>query len=154
VPQGTTGLKSIIEYYQKNYNRYTKYGLGNNNPIIIVIDNDEGASAIKNLIKIEDDKYFKLVRGKLYVLLVTKEDGKAIESLFDQEILDTKIDGKSFKPSSKKNDSDNSYGKQIFATKVVKAQQNKINFDKFKSIFDNINKIIEDSPESTTPIKL
>ncbi len=64
----------------------------------------------------------------------------AMEDLFDAKTLGTVIDGKTFSPA-KHIDLSKHYGKHIFSTKVVRSNKEKINFDRFKYIFDEIEKV-------------
>lgn len=61
-----------------------------------------------------------------------------MEDLFDPETLAHEIGGKIF---SKDGDSNKHYGKEIFSKFVLKNYEN-INFENFRSILDNLNKII------------
>lgn len=80
----------------------------------------------------------------LYLLTVPLVKGKSecdIEDLFDDGALSQIIDGKEF---TKENDYDHSkyYGKEIFS-KYVESDYSNINFDRFKSVLDNMNFIID-----------
>ncbi len=67
----------------------------------------------------------------------------AIEDLFDEKTLDTKIDGKKFNRKPKI-DSATEFGKIVFAEKLVKANQNSINFGGFKEVLNRFKAVIED----------
>ena len=79
----------------------------------------------------------------LYVMFVPDKADGAIEDLFDKEILETKVDGKTFSCASRP-DNRTQYGKIVFAEKVIRAKQSEINFDGFKQVFDKIKLIINE----------
>ena len=126
-------------------------GEGKQNPIIMLVDNDDGSEEIKKQLKKikklhEDElksKTFCYYAENLYLLFVPKNDDKAIEDLFDDETLKIKIDGKVFN-RKKKIDTKKEYGKIVFAEKVIREKQKDINFDGFKEVFDNFKLIIND----------
>ena len=143
ISEGASGLNYLIAMYKNLIKTFR--GKGKHCPIIILVDNDDGAKDIRN--KLKDDmkisnSCYHYVEN-LYVIIAPREKGKAIECLFDDKTLDTKIDGKSFN-RAKDIDIKREYGKIVFAEKVIKAKQNEINFDGFKEIFDNFKLIIED----------
>ena len=67
-----------------------------------------------------------------------------IEDFFESSVTATVIDGKTFNPDEKTFDRDKHYGKQVFADKVVKANQKFINFDGFRGILDRLAAAIAD----------
>lgn len=76
-------------------------------------------------------------------MFIPKNNAGAIEDLFDNIILQTEINGKKFN-RAKKIDVKNEYGKIVFAEKVIKARQNEINFNNFRSVFDDIITIMNE----------
>ena len=142
---GTPGLASLMEMY-KEYMKPFK-SQGKKNPVIILIDDDSGSEAIKKVWKEHDStKPFSHYAANLYVAHVPHRrdhEETAIEDLFDKKALETKIDGKTFK-RKEPIDTNTEYGKIIFAEKVIKANQNAINFDGFKGILDRFKRVIED----------
>lgn len=142
---GTSGLASLMKIY-KEYMKPFK-GQGMKYPVIMLIDNDSGSEAIKKVWKEHDStKPFSHFAANLYVANVpsiSDHEETAIEDLFDKKILETKIDGKTFSRKVKI-DTNTEYGKYVFAEKVVKANQNAINFDGFKKILDRFKQVIED----------
>jgi hypothetical protein len=74
----------------------------------------------------------------------TKGKNTTIENLFPAELLETKIDGKKFNPNQENFDSTRDYSKIVFAEKVVRANQAKIDFNGFKPLFDRIVNVTED----------
>lgn len=156
--------------YPKGYNYYSYFSnLCNRqaeNPIILLFDNEMtskdkpilkflksvGNNELKN--KISTDLYCKLLNNtNLFITTNPLVDGKPevqIEDLFDEATLKTEIDGKKFCIS---NDYDKSlyYGKDRLS-KYVLAHYKEINFERFRPLLDNINRIIEEY-KSELPIE-
>ncbi len=79
----------------------------------------------------------------LYLILTPLNAGgedSAMEDLFDAATRGRTINGKTFS-ADKDFDETKHYGKHIFSTKVVRSDKANINFDKFKYIFDEIEKV-------------
>jgi len=120
-------------------------------PVIMVIDNDHGASdiytkiqAIKKLrSKPDGSDELHYIGQNLYVLPTPlgKEKHSMIEDLFDPTLLKTVLDGKTFNPSDKSN-SATEYSKNHFSKYVVKANQKTIDFSGFEPLLNSIVKII------------
>jgi len=141
---GTSGLKSLMDIYEKSMKSFK--GQGKKHPVIMLVDNDSGTKEIDNKLKVNDStKAFFYFVENLYVVHVppVNEDETAIEDLFDKKTLETKIDGKIFNRKTEINPK-TEYGKFIFAEKVVKPNQNSINFDSFKEILNRVKGVIED----------
>lgn len=149
---GTGDLKHLILKYQKAVKSFGHAPLSH--PVIIVIDNDDGAKEIFSVINgtggptISHDTTasFYFLGANLY-LVKTPEQGKAkkscIEHLFDPTLLDTVIDGKTFDPN-KEHAADGKYGKLVFAERVVKPNANAIDFSGFVSLLDRIIAVLDD----------
>lgn len=138
ISQGVSGLVAIIDMYE-DYMKIFK-GEGKKNPVIILADNDSASKDIKNKIKTISDPFYNY-HDNLYITFVSDQKGKVIEDLFYKTTLSKKIKGKKFNGSDKI-DSSKEYGKIVFAEQVVKENQTKINFKRFRYIFNNINSII------------
>lgn len=124
------------------------------NPVILVLDNDTGPkdllnylvqkvkSCPNNLVKLKNSGFIHLFHNLYLILTPLNAGGKdsAMEDLFDSTTLGTVIDGKTFSPATHI-DINKHYGKHIFSTKVIRSNKAKINFDKFKYIFDEIEKV-------------
>jgi len=144
ISTGTSGLNHLMEIYEQNIGSFK--GAGKVFPVVVIIDNDDGAIEIKKRLKIKQNdtiKSFYHFAENLYVLIIPKIEGKAIEDLFDSEILRTKVDGKIFN-REKQIDTKKEYGKIVFAEKVIKPMQQSINFGGFKEVFDELQLVIED----------
>lgn len=124
------------------------------NPVILVLDNDTGPKELLNhLVKkvnscpndiatLKNSGFIHLFHN-LYLLLTPLNAGgkdSAMEDLFDAATLGKVINGKTFS-TDKHIDINTQYGKHIFSTKVVRSSKANINFDKFKYIFDEIEKV-------------
>ena len=116
-----------------------------------MIDNDKGAKGLFNYIKgvfgiadPQDKKFIHLFRN-LYVIptpLGPDKSSSTIEDFFSDDVKNTLVAGKSFKPK-KDHDDQTGYGKVVFAHKVVKPNANKIDFSNFKQLLRNISEAIE-----------
>jgi len=150
---GYSGGGGDLKNFLLNYEKYTSEFSGNGGqfsaPVIIVLDDDDGASGIKSIIKSKlkdlndfmiENSYCNFVRN-LYVLLIPKK-GCAIEDLFDEKLLSEKLNGKIFNKNNKGGSISTEYGKNHFAEYVVKKKKNEINFDGFIPLIDKINEII------------
>lgn len=134
---GTGELNNLLSHYRK---RISSFKGGGKHPLIIVADNDSGAthlfSHIKNLLKlpkpVNGSEQFYYIYENLYVIFVPKVAGgqTAIENLFPKALFNTKLDGKSFDITSKK-DPTKYYFKNDFAVRVIKAGGAKIKFNGF-----------------------
>jgi hypothetical protein len=140
--EGTSGLVQMMTYYKNNIDSFCTL---NNIPIIIIVDNDSGANAIKNLLGISNEVlYYKLYYKQMYVVFVDKKKNTAIENLFDEELLNVEIKGKKFKADKTDKENDKYFGKHVFSQRVILPNYEKINFDRFKPIFNNILKIMSE----------
>lgn len=147
---GTGELNNLLSHYRK---RISSFKGGGKHPLIIVADNDSGAthlySHIKNLLKlpnpVDGTEQFYYIYENLYVVFIPKVAGAqtAIENLFPKTLLNTKLDGKSFDITSKK-DPTRYYFKKDFAVKVVKAGGSKIEFKGFDPLLKAIEAVKAD----------
>jgi RNA-directed DNA polymerase len=165
---GSGGLKILIRDYRKHYEKI-KCSIPKH-PVILLVDNDDGANELYAVLKeiispsikkengkkksqkeqnqqpINGMEKFYFVVNNLYIVPTPKASGSKskIEDFFDKSITDTKINGKIFNPENTQSGNNGEYGKYIFATKVVKPNKAKINFEKFQPILSNITSVIED----------
>ena len=153
---GTGNLIQFFNTYEETINSF-KYRLLAY-PVIVLIDNDDGAGngvfkAVKRNfdlgISIETSEPFYHLHKNLYLVktpenIVNSQPSKSyIEHLFDPKLLKTCIGGKTF-DLSKKHNTDNTYGKTIFAKKVVIPNVDKINFSGFEKLLDRIEAVLGD----------
>ena len=143
--EGTPGLASLMDIYKAHMKPFK--GQGKKYPVMMLIDNDSGSTEIKKKLNSKDSaKPFSHFVENLYVVHIPPGSGgedTAIEDLFDKKTLETKLAGKSFNRKPKINPKTD-YGKIVFAEKVVKPNQNAINFDGFKEILNRFKGVIED----------
>lgn len=147
---GTGDLTNFIHGYRSEMARFT--APGKLQPIVLLVDNDSGADSIYSMIK-QLTKYkptrhepFIHVIGNLYVCATPLLPGKSesmIEDFFDPATKAEEIGGKKFDPKTD-GDTDKSYGKVVFAHKVVRAKADTINFNGFEPLFANISNLIEE----------
>jgi RNA-directed DNA polymerase len=125
---GSGQLKNLANTYAS---RTKGFKSGAEYPLILVADFDEGS---KDLFRIVRDRTAKTVDGSepwyhldanLYVVPIPKVGGAdtPIERLFEQSVLDTKLDGKTFDIKSHEKDGSKFYSKKTFATKVIAAKR-------------------------------
>lgn len=120
-------------------------------PVIMLIDNDQGASEIYNKIhqikklaqKPDGNDELHYIGQNLYVLPTPLNKGNQtmIEDLFDPALLKTVLNGKTFNPNDKKMTTQE-YSKNHFAKYVVKAQQATIDFSGFEPLLNSVLKIV------------
>lgn len=125
------------------------------NPVIILIDNDQGAkkvySAVKESSKSKENpdkgKPYHYVAQNLYVVATPLLNGapeSKIEDFFNKETLNAKFKGKSFNVENVKL-SEREYGKHIFSESVIKPNRKKIDFSGFTPLLEVLNKIVVES---------
>ncbi len=152
---GTGDLTTLLYHYHEYLKIYRCSG--KKNPVILLIDNDDGAkgkgkpySAIKqinpSLGQVTGDQPFYFVTDNLYVVPTPKNNGidTKIENFFPPTLLQTKLDGKIFNPENTQSGHKNEYGKHVFAEKVVKPNQASIDFGEFQKILTPIASAIND----------
>jgi hypothetical protein len=159
---GTSNLKSIPMDYRRNLNPSKKEPKGFAHrpmlfPVILVLDNDDGLSPIASTIK----KTFKVniststtedfyhVTGNFYVVKTpeviapsTTPNSTYIEQLFSQKWLDVELNGKKFSTKNEL-DTNNEYGKEVFAKSVIKPNAAVVDFSGFGPLLERIVKVIE-----------
>lgn len=149
---GTGSLKYFLLSYRRKVHEFAHRPI--KHPVIVLIDNDDGAKDLVKVVKNafgvsfttkSSDPFFHLA-SNLY-LVKTPEKGKTgvscIEDLFDASLKKTKLGNKKFNPN-KGHDSDNEYGKAIFADKVVRPNASKIDFSKFAPLLARIVAVVDD----------
>jgi RNA-directed DNA polymerase len=142
---------NYLNYFKKKSNTIPK------NPVILMFDNEIQSGKNKPIGKflnhvglddkkklIFEDKFMVHLNDNLFLLTVPLIDGKAecdIEDLFEDVTLLHKIDGREFTKKDKY-DVSKYYGKEIFSKYISKSYSD-INFNKFRSLLDNLNHIID-----------
>lgn len=154
---GTSYLAEFIRSFQEKQNFYENSRP--KNPVILVLDNDEGFKKIEGALKkIKTKKSYPIDRdsgnlresdfihvvSNLYIVLTPlfNREGTEMEDFFDQETRQTSVSGKTFS-LKKKIDEEKEYGKEIFSKKVVLANKEAIDFSGFSTILSRIEKCID-----------
>ena len=149
---GSGDLKFLMLHHKEMLERFKHAPLLN--PVILVIDNDDGANEIFGVAKqicgstishSSTDPFYKIHKN-LYLIKtpsLTAKPKTCIEDLFDISVRSILIDGKGFDPNKKHGD-DTKYGKARFAEKIVQPNKDKIDFSAFDSILDGIVGAIDD----------
>jgi len=170
---GTDPIKKFILEYDRIISRFS--APGGYNPVIIVVDNDDGSRGANKIYGVVSNKYLtgapmtvatgaaptRLVKN-LY-LLSTPPGGKngesCVEDLFDAETLGTKLDGKIFNYATGNIDTTKEYGKSVFSEKVVLDGQDYIDFSGFDPLLDRISSailahkaVVAANPKNTVPV--
>jgi RNA-directed DNA polymerase len=150
---GLTGGTGEMVKFMMNFTKECAFFKAPNGlkPVIMLIDNDQGASEIYNKIlqikklakKPDGNDELHYIGQNLYVLPTPLNKGNQtmIEDLFDPALLKTVLDGKTFNPNDKKMTT-LEYSKNHFAKFVVKAQQATIDFSGFEPLLNSVLKIV------------
>ena len=146
ISEGSSGLRSLIEMYKKYMGPLKSEG--KRHPVIILIDNDDGADDIfsKTLSKKDRTLPFYHHVENLYIVPTPRsktDKNTMMEDFFDDETRAIKRRGKTFVPKDKVNEQ-TEYGKRIFAEEVIATNQNKINFNGYREILDRLAAVIVD----------
>jgi RNA-directed DNA polymerase len=153
-------LKDFVSSYAENYKKYK--APRPEHPVIIIVDNDSGPKDLVNLIAtkkigsiyptnpahsnvdVRNSDFVHLFHN-LYIILTPLSAGS---SSSDIELLFKDVDrlrlykGKSFNTATKR-DNSKDLSKEAFATHIVSAQKNVINFDGFKDLLDRVVSVID-----------
>jgi len=141
---GSSSLAAFIATYKKETSKFK--GPGQKHPVIILYDNDSGASSIRNAVKqargtaLSNTEPFGHVVRNLYVMATPLLNGaqeSKIEDFFEAALKAAVVGGKTF---DDKNDFETAthYGKKIFAHAVVRPKANSINFSGFLPLLNNL----------------
>ena len=149
---GFGDFKHFIQFYKSEFDRLSKPVM--KEPVILLIDNDRAAKEIMNVVnnmykkdnnkKNKNESYIHICHN-LYLILTPLQENQhesTIEDLFDTVTLNTKINGKSFNRSNDQA-TETTYGKAVFARKVVEERATSINFEGFVPLLDRIAMVIE-----------
>lgn len=149
---GASGQNYLVNTYENHLKHYRNVPL--KNPVIILCDNDEGPKDVfkaaakksgKPVSLLTTDLFYYL--GRNYYLVKVPEGAPAvsrdIEELFPVAVLSTLLDGKPF-DKKKEHGDDTTYGKVVFAEKVVRPNVAAIDFSGFDSLLQRIAACIAD----------
>jgi RNA-directed DNA polymerase len=148
---GAGEFNNFIAMFRRERNHITVPG--KKKPVIILIDNDNGAKKIYSFIKgitkapVDPKSQYIFVTDNLYVVPTPlTDDGKdtTIEDFFEVGLKKTKLEGKTFNPSDKGFKNKTEYGKYLFSKLIVKKNQATIDFSGFNPILERIEAVLED----------
>ncbi len=147
---GTGDISNIIESYGrwcKGFHKGT-----NQNPLIILVDNDIGSKKINQTISkmknplrpIGEDAFYHIYHN-MYVIYLPKINNEEtdIESFYSEKIINIEIDGRFFE-KSKKISNKGYYPKSLFASHTVPRNHTLTDWSTFDQIFERIQLAIED----------
>lgn len=144
------GGTSNILYLLANYKHNLKYfnAAGEEHPVVVILDNDGAGKGVLKKYKVkykEGENIYSLFNNVYAIVIPSFEAGKdcPIEYLFEDKVRNKKIDGKSLCLKNKGCDYLKEYSKHDFAEKVIKADQQNINFERFGPIFWSMENIVE-----------
>lgn len=150
---GVGGICKLLKSYHEDMKCYFKAKISEQ-PVIVLIDNDKGASGIYEVIagitKQPTPKgraNFIYVTGNLYVVPTPLGPNLAqtsIEDFFDQKTLATLLNGKKFNRTNKDVDNAQFYSKAAFSRDVVAKEADTIDFSAFAAILDRVVMVIQD----------
>lgn len=152
IGDGATPFTRFVQRYADDLKHFENKKA--QNPVILVLDNDSGPKDLLNhlvnkvkscpndITKLKNSGFIHLFHNLYLILTPLNAGGKdsAMEDLFDTETLGRTLNGKTFS-TAKDFDETKHYGKHLFSTKVIRSDKENINFDKFKYIFDEIEKV-------------
>jgi RNA-directed DNA polymerase len=146
---GTSFMAQFIRDYANELKRFK--APGKQNPIILLIDNDDGAKPIHDAMrqfgkaKPTRQELFIHITGNLYVVatpLAVSKTSSMIEDAFGALTSTLKISGKSFNAEDKTFDDARHYDKHVFS-QYVKEKASKIDFTGFTEILTRLAAVIE-----------
>ena len=155
VSDGADTMKNIWNFYTGRNNHANIYeyiarksltGTEENvNPVFLLFDNEQTEKKPLRVflnhsgVKLEENVITKKLIANLYLQTIPLLEGKKeceIEDLYPDEVLNTKINGKTF--SRENDDSEEHYGKHVLSKHIIK-EYNNINFSNFVDILNAIN---------------
>lgn len=148
---GAAGQASLIAEYTSKLKRYAHKPM--TYPVVILCDNDSGPTKVfknaeaksKLTINITNTDPFYYLGENLYLVKVPEGDKahpREIEELFQAEVLETKLNDKSFDPRKDHGD-DMHYGKVAFAESVVRANASTVDFSGFENLLTRIEGVLK-----------
>jgi len=153
---GADYLKDFVIHYKQHFRSYK--APKSENPVIIFVDNDSGPNNLINYVNKINDKCiypenikdirsseFVHVFHNLYLVLTPQVNGfkeTDIEHFFTDKDRLRPYKDMVFNTISKR-DPDKDLSKDAFATHIVHAKKNEIDFNGFKSLLDRMVKVID-----------
>ncbi|NOD31277.1 retron Ec67 family RNA-directed DNA polymerase/endonuclease [Ruegeria atlantica] len=151
VGTGFGDLLGLMSEYEERVAKFPYCPLSH--PVIMLLDNDDATSALskmkylkrkKIVIKTSSTADYYHIAKNLYVVKTPEgspTNETCIEDCFDAATRGVTIDGKPFDPNKKHGDH-SSFGKQVFAERVVKPNSSTIDFTGFDPLLDRITKVV------------
>lgn len=149
---GTGQLTKFVEKYDKCVSKFRHAPLAF--PVIVLVDNDDGGKKLfsfvnsrsKSDVSYKSTSQFYYLGLNLYFIKTPEQAAvphtSCMESFFDPAVLATKLNGKSFDPDNE-HDGASTYGKAIFAARVVEPNANTIDFSGFAPLLDRIVAVLD-----------
>lgn len=148
---GADCIRSFIADYVRWFKTAPKFFP--KQPVILLIDHDEAGKKFHGMIKnhtgtkeITGNEDFHHLKANVYIVftpIIGSGDSSTIEDLFDQNVLETRLDGKKFNPSNEKLDDATEYGKWAFATHVIRPHVSNLDFSKFDGLLGRFETVIK-----------
>ena len=158
---GSSILAKFVGQYKKETDRFK--APGQQNPVIILYDNDSGAASIRKVVgqasgnKLVGTEPFVQVVKNLYAVPTPPFNGiqeTKIEDFFDAATKAITIDNKTFNYGNSF-DSEKHFGKKLFAHRVIRVKADTIDFKGFRSLLTNLAAVIRAhavlSPATSNP---
>lgn len=161
---GSSNIKNFLGNSKKTLDikNTSKFIEKHRNPLILFLDNDDGLKGgLLNVIdscvanKPEGDnktRYgvyrkedFMYLHSNLYTVitpLTANGEDTCAEDFFDDKTLKMKNNGKKFNKNNTGADTDKEFGKDTFATRIIRPNQNTIDFSRFEPILDRFVKVL------------
>jgi RNA-directed DNA polymerase len=153
---GVGDLKNFIPLFKNEFEHFSAPGM--KEPVILLVDNDKAGKEVLRVVenmqgksskgtktKIDEEQPYIRVHRNLYIISTPLQEGQSesqIEDLFNTATLGMKIEGKSFNRSDEKA-TETTYGKAVFACRVVEEMAPSVNFEGFVPLLNLIAKVIE-----------
>ncbi|MCQ2587628.1 MAG: retron Ec67 family RNA-directed DNA polymerase/endonuclease [Treponema sp.] len=148
ISSGCTGSLSLLVQYENFLKHYKKERSVNN--VFFLFDHDSGIKPIVSKYKNYDSSksFFSTdtfpalsveVFTNVRFIFTHKESDKYIEQYFDNTLLNKEINGKKFTHENNVHDPEHFYGKQVFASNIIKKNQDTINYSEFKPLFTELS---------------
>ncbi|MEZ5781172.1 MAG: hypothetical protein R3D70_05930 [Rhizobiaceae bacterium] len=156
---GTGELNVLVNDYE---NRMKGFSAPTDQPVIIIADSDKGSKTLFETVKrktglnVAPPHRFFHIHSNLYVVPIPPIAGQeetAIEDLFSNEVLEEKLDGKTFNRTNGPSDPVKEYTKATFATDVVVKKKATIDFSRFDPLLATINEVINDYAAKVAALK-
>jgi retron-type reverse transcriptase len=152
VSGGTGDVVNFILAYVNECKTFAAPGM--QQPVIILIDNDDGAKKVYSVVnnlnagrQASREDPFSYVNRNLYVVptpLTASGKATRIEDFFARSVRAIKLRGKKFNPSKKGFDNKTEYGKYLFAEQVVKKRESGISFGRFEPILATFEAVLKE----------